>query len=100
MRGGYNVFPLEVEAVLCEHPAVAHVAVAPRPDPVMGEIGVAVVVVRDGSLTAGARGSEAPRRRSPGPPQAARRHHRGRRAAAYRHGEGRPPLAPGAGRRR
>ena len=49
MRGGYNVFPLEVEAVLCEHPAVAHVAVAPRPDPVMGEIGVAVVVLRDGA---------------------------------------------------
>jgi acyl-CoA synthetase (AMP-forming)/AMP-acid ligase II len=49
VRGGYNVFPLEVEAVLCEHPAVAHVAVAPRPDPVMGEIGVAVVVLRDGA---------------------------------------------------
>ncbi len=48
VRGGYNVFPLEVEAVLCEHPAVAHVAVAPRSDPVMGEIGVAVIVVRDG----------------------------------------------------
>ena len=48
MRGGYNVFPLEVEAVLCEHPAVAHVAVAPRSDPVMGEIGVAVIVVREG----------------------------------------------------
>ena len=49
VRGGYNVFPLEVEAVLCEHPSVAHVAVAPRPDPVMGEIGVAVVVLRDGA---------------------------------------------------
>jgi acyl-CoA synthetase (AMP-forming)/AMP-acid ligase II len=49
VRGGYNVFPLEVEAVLCEHPAVAHVAVASRSDPVMGEIGVAVVVVRQGS---------------------------------------------------
>ncbi|MGO9341223.1 MAG: AMP-binding enzyme, partial [Acidimicrobiales bacterium] len=46
--GGYNVFPLEVEAVLCEHPAVAHVVVASRSDPVMGEIGVAVVVVREG----------------------------------------------------
>ena len=44
VRGGYNVFPLEVENVLADHPAVAHVAVVPRPDPVMGEIGVAVVV--------------------------------------------------------
>jgi acyl-CoA synthetase (AMP-forming)/AMP-acid ligase II len=49
VRGGYNVFPLEVENVLSDHPGVAHVAVAPRLDPVMGEIGVAVVVVRPGA---------------------------------------------------
>ncbi|MEJ5254123.1 MAG: AMP-binding protein [Acidimicrobiales bacterium] len=49
VRGGYNVYPVEVEAVLAEHPAVAEVAVVPRPDPVMGEIGVAAVVVRPGS---------------------------------------------------
>ncbi len=47
IRGGYNVYPLEVEAVLASHPAVRDVAVVPRPDPVMGEIGVAVVVPRD-----------------------------------------------------
>lgn len=46
IRGGYNVHPGEVEAVLRSHPAVADVAVVPRPDPVMGEIGVAVVVAR------------------------------------------------------
>ena len=46
IRGGYNVFPLEVEAVLLEHPAVASVAISPRPSNVMGEIGVAVVVPR------------------------------------------------------
>ena len=49
IRGGYNVYPLEVEAVLSEHLAVAEVALVPRPDPVMGEIGVAVVVPRDPS---------------------------------------------------
>jgi len=49
VRGGYNVFPLEVEDVLSDHPDVAHVAIAPRSDPVMGEIGVAVVVVRAGA---------------------------------------------------
>jgi acyl-CoA synthetase (AMP-forming)/AMP-acid ligase II len=49
IRGGYNVYPLEVEAVLGQHPAVAEVAVVPRPDPVMGEIGVAVVVARTGA---------------------------------------------------
>ncbi len=47
IRGGYNVYPLEVESVLSQHPGVAEVAVVPRPDEVMGEIGVAVVVPRD-----------------------------------------------------
>jgi acyl-CoA synthetase (AMP-forming)/AMP-acid ligase II len=47
VRGGYNVYPVEVEAVLSEHPDVAAVAVVPRADDVMGEIGVAVVVPRD-----------------------------------------------------
>jgi acyl-CoA synthetase (AMP-forming)/AMP-acid ligase II len=47
IRGGYNVHPQEVEAVLGRHPAVAQVALAARPDPVMGEVGVAVVVPVD-----------------------------------------------------
>ena len=48
IRGGYNVFPQEVEAVLLDHPAVASVAVVPRPSEVMGEVGVAVVVPAPG----------------------------------------------------
>jgi acyl-CoA synthetase (AMP-forming)/AMP-acid ligase II len=48
VRGGYNVYPLEVENVLADHPGVAHIAVVPRLDAVMGEIGVAVVVARRG----------------------------------------------------
>ncbi len=44
IRGGYNVYPAEVERVLSEHPAVAQVAVLGVPDPVLGEIGVAFVV--------------------------------------------------------
>jgi acyl-CoA synthetase (AMP-forming)/AMP-acid ligase II len=47
VRGGYNVYPVEVEAVLSDHPDIAAVAVVPRPDPVMGELGVAAVVARD-----------------------------------------------------
>jgi acyl-CoA synthetase (AMP-forming)/AMP-acid ligase II len=47
VRGGYNVYPVEVEGVLSTHPDVAAVAIVPRPDDVMGEIGVAVVVPRD-----------------------------------------------------
>jgi acyl-CoA synthetase (AMP-forming)/AMP-acid ligase II len=44
IRGGYNVFPEEVEGVLLAHPGVAAVAVVGTPDDVMGEVGVAVVV--------------------------------------------------------
>ncbi len=47
IRGGYNVHPQEVEAALGTHPAVAQVAVVPRDDDVMGEVGVAVVVPND-----------------------------------------------------
>jgi acyl-CoA synthetase (AMP-forming)/AMP-acid ligase II len=44
IRGGYNVYPAEVERVLSEHDAVAQVAVLGVPDSVLGEIGVAFVV--------------------------------------------------------
>ena len=44
IRGGYNVYPTEVEAVLAEHPDVDRVAVVGAPDRVLGEIGVAFVV--------------------------------------------------------
>lgn len=47
VRGGENVYPMAVEAVLAAHPAVAELAVVGRADTVMGEIGVAVVVPRD-----------------------------------------------------
>jgi acyl-CoA synthetase (AMP-forming)/AMP-acid ligase II len=46
VRGGENVYPVEVEAVLSTYPGVAAVALVARPDPVMGEVGVAVVVPR------------------------------------------------------
>jgi acyl-CoA synthetase (AMP-forming)/AMP-acid ligase II len=44
IRGGYNVYPAEVERVLADHPGVRQVAIVGRPDPVLGEIGVAFVV--------------------------------------------------------
>jgi acyl-CoA synthetase (AMP-forming)/AMP-acid ligase II len=40
----HQVAPAELEALLATHPAVADVAVVPRPDPDRGEIPVAVVV--------------------------------------------------------
>ncbi len=49
IRGGYNVYPTEVETVLSDHPAVARAAVIGTPDPVLGEIGVAFLVLNDRS---------------------------------------------------
>jgi acyl-CoA synthetase (AMP-forming)/AMP-acid ligase II len=51
IRGGYNVYPTEVEAVLTDHPAVASAAVVGAPDPDLGEIGVAFVVPEPGTAT-------------------------------------------------
>ncbi|MHB1583511.1 MAG: class I adenylate-forming enzyme family protein [Acidimicrobiales bacterium] len=47
LRGAYNVYPVEVERVLAGHPSVAQVAVVGKPDPVLGQIGVAFVVPAD-----------------------------------------------------
>jgi acyl-CoA synthetase (AMP-forming)/AMP-acid ligase II len=49
IRGGYNVYPAQVEAVLTEHPGVARVAVVGAPDPDLGEVGVAFVVPEQGA---------------------------------------------------
>ncbi|MGI4894497.1 MAG: long-chain-fatty-acid--CoA ligase [Janthinobacterium lividum] len=48
-RGGYNVYPREVEEVLYEHPAVAEVAVVGFPDALHGEEVGAAVVLRAGA---------------------------------------------------
>jgi long-chain acyl-CoA synthetase len=45
IRGGYNVYPREIEEVMYEHPAVAEVAVVGVPDDNMGEeVGAAVAL--------------------------------------------------------
>jgi acyl-CoA synthetase (AMP-forming)/AMP-acid ligase II len=53
IRGGYNVYPAEVEAVLALHPAVASVSVVGAPAPRIGEIGVAFVVPAAGQAPPG-----------------------------------------------
>jgi long-chain acyl-CoA synthetase len=52
LRGGFNVFPRDVEDVLLSHPQVAMAGVVGRPDPRMGEEVVAFVSLRPGA-TAG-----------------------------------------------
>ena len=48
IRGGYNVYPREVEEVLYEHPAIAEVAVIGIPDDNLGEEVGAAVVLKSG----------------------------------------------------
>ncbi len=48
ISGGSNVYPREIEEELLAHPHILEVAVVGVPDPVWGEIGVAVTVLRPG----------------------------------------------------
>jgi long-chain acyl-CoA synthetase len=53
IRGGYNVYPREVEEVLYEHPAIQEAAVVGVPDESLGEeVGAAVVLRKGESLDA------------------------------------------------
>lgn len=49
IRGGFNVYPAEVEGVLLEHPMISQAAVVGVPDPVYGEEVKAFVTTRPGS---------------------------------------------------
>jgi acyl-CoA synthetase (AMP-forming)/AMP-acid ligase II len=49
IRGGYNVYPAEVEATLAEHPGIARAAVVGAPDADLGEVGIAYVVPEPGT---------------------------------------------------
>ncbi|MFK4693994.1 acyl-CoA synthetase (AMP-forming)/AMP-acid ligase II [Streptomyces pristinaespiralis] len=49
IRGGYNVYPREIEEVLYEHPAVAEAAVVGVPHEAHGEEIAAVIALRGGA---------------------------------------------------
>ena len=49
LTAGYNVYPAEVERVLCMHPAVALAAVTGVPDEFKGELAKAYVVLKPGA---------------------------------------------------
>ena len=51
IRGGFNVYPREIEEVLYEHPAVLEAAVVGLPHPTYGEEVGAAVALRPGSVT-------------------------------------------------
>ncbi|MFN3527106.1 MAG: AMP-binding enzyme, partial [Paracoccus sp. (in: a-proteobacteria)] len=50
ISGGSNIYPREVEEKLLGHPALAEVIVLGAPDPVWGEVGLAVCVPRPGTM--------------------------------------------------
>ena len=49
IRGGYNVYPREIEELLYAHPAVGEAAVIGVPHPELGEEVGAAVVLKDGA---------------------------------------------------
>jgi fatty-acyl-CoA synthase len=49
ISGGSNIYPREVEEKILTHPRIGEVAVLGVPDPVWGEVGVAVCVAREGA---------------------------------------------------
>jgi long-chain acyl-CoA synthetase len=60
IRGGYNVYPREIEEVLYAHPSVAEAAVIGKPDERLGEEVVAVVALRPGTSATARRSSSTP----------------------------------------
>ena len=53
IRGGFNVYPREVEDRLHAHPAVLDVAVVGLPDEVLGEVTCACIVPVEGAIVTG-----------------------------------------------
>jgi acyl-CoA synthetase (AMP-forming)/AMP-acid ligase II len=50
-RGGYKIFPAEVENVLCDHADIVEAAVIGRPDEILGERAVAFVRASRGGIS-------------------------------------------------
>jgi long-chain acyl-CoA synthetase len=49
ITGGLNVYPAEVENMLCDHPAIQEAVVFPIPEPKRGQVIGAAVVLRPGT---------------------------------------------------
>lgn len=54
ISGGSNIYPREIEEKILQHPDISEVAVLGVPDPLWGEVGLAVCVARAGAAPDGA----------------------------------------------
>ena len=99
IRGGYNIYPAEIENCMGGHAQVDRVAVVGTPAPVLGEIGVAFVVPADRGRAAHARRAAGLVQGEPRRLQGARLPGAGRRAPAHRHVQDRQAGAGARGRR-
>jgi len=50
IRGGYNIYPREIEEMFYKHPSVMEVAIIGLPDSVLGEVSCAVIKLRSGCV--------------------------------------------------
>jgi long-chain acyl-CoA synthetase len=50
IKGGMNIYPEEIEEILCSHPAVKEACVTGEKDDLLGEVPVAKVVLKDPSI--------------------------------------------------
>ena len=53
IRGGYNIYPREIEDVLRTHPAVDEVCVVGAPNSILGELICACVIPLEGAIVTG-----------------------------------------------
>jgi len=53
IRGGFNIFPKDIEEILYKHPAVAEAAVVGKPDELMGEEVFAYIVLKTDAEASG-----------------------------------------------
>ena len=51
IRGGLNVYPQEIEAVIMKHPKVIEAAVVGLPDKVLGEVACGVIRLKNGEVS-------------------------------------------------
>ncbi len=48
IRGGYNIYPREIEEIFYTHPSVMDIAIVGLPDSVLGEISCAAILLKPG----------------------------------------------------